>query len=103
MEIIDYKFLESGHTDMECDNDHSIIEKARKCENPTIHHPADWFELVSKARTENLFDVIQMKKNKTSFFNFEDLYISIFVMRSKNQAKEKFLFQEVRLSFEDKL
>lgn len=94
MEIIDHKFLESDHSYMECDIDHSIIEKAGKRENSTNHPPDDLFELVSKARIEQPFDIVQMKK--TSFFNFEDIYTFTFVMLSKNQAKEKILFQEVK-------
>ena len=32
LEIIDHKFLIPGHTHMECDSDHAIIEKAKKKE-----------------------------------------------------------------------
>jgi hypothetical protein len=30
MEVIDHKFLESGHTQMECDSMHAAIEFAKK-------------------------------------------------------------------------
>ena len=46
LELIDHKFLLPGHTHMECDSSHSLIERNRKCYNGTIEHPHDWAQLI---------------------------------------------------------
>lgn len=40
--IIDHTFLEPGHTHLECDVDHSVIERKKKHTCVKIHHPRDW-------------------------------------------------------------
>ena len=37
LETIDHKFLEPGHTNMECDIDHSVIERKRNRLVPNVH------------------------------------------------------------------
>lgn len=35
-----------GHTHMEVDTDHSLIEKRKKKSDTNIYHPDDWYQLV---------------------------------------------------------
>lgn len=46
LETIDHKFLEPGHTHMECDVDYSVIERKIKRTDTQIHHPHDCYNLV---------------------------------------------------------
>lgn len=46
--VITQKYLEKGHTEMECDSTHSIIE--RKLKNRKIHIPSDYIRLTEEAR-----------------------------------------------------
>ncbi|XP_072402345.1 uncharacterized protein [Diabrotica undecimpunctata] len=45
LEIIDHKFLEPGHTFMECDEDFGVIEKYKK-QVPYIFVPSEWMNAV---------------------------------------------------------
>lgn len=47
--VIEQKFLESGHTHMECDSMHSSIENARK--NKTCFMMNDWLNIFKDARS----------------------------------------------------
>lgn len=42
LKIINHKFLIPGHTHMECDGDHALIEKNKKRTETPIHHPRNW-------------------------------------------------------------
>ena len=46
LEILDNKFMVSGHSHMECDVDHALIEKQKKKLGTDIFHPHDWYQLV---------------------------------------------------------
>lgn len=43
---IDHKFMVSGHSHLECDVDHSLIEKQKKKLQMPIEVPRDWYQLV---------------------------------------------------------
>jgi len=45
LETLDHNFLIPGHTHMESDIDHSVIEKKKKY-NGQIEHPHDWATLI---------------------------------------------------------
>lgn len=45
-QVINHKFLAPGHIRMDCDSDHSRIEKARKRYPVSINHPHDWSQLI---------------------------------------------------------
>lgn len=63
LECIDHKFLVPGHTHMECDSDHSIIERKKKKHESPIEHPRDWFQLVRLCgKGSNSFKVVEMKQ-----------------------------------------
>ena len=51
IQIIDQKFLESGHSHMECDSVHATIEKAKK--NLQIFIPEMWHPVIQTARSSS--------------------------------------------------
>ncbi|CAH4038863.1 unnamed protein product [Pieris brassicae] len=55
---ITHKFLERGHTQMECDSVHSAI--GRKLSNRVIHLPCDYVSVTKEARASNPYEVIQI-------------------------------------------
>ncbi|CAG2211934.1 unnamed protein product [Mytilus edulis] len=59
IEIIDHKFLESGHTQMECDSMHSAIEFAKK--KTEIYIPSQWATVVRMARRTNPYSVVPIQ------------------------------------------
>lgn len=48
--VVTQKFLERGHTQMECDSVHSVIE--RRLKDQDIHVPAEYVSVMKKARTK---------------------------------------------------
>lgn len=54
LEYIDHKFLVPGHTHMECDYDHSVIERAKK-KIDNIHHSRDYYQMVRNAGKKGRF------------------------------------------------
>ena len=67
--VIQQKFLERGHTQMECDSIHSAIE--RRVKNRTIYWPEDYVTVMKECRPENPFTVIEMSSDK--FLNFSGI------------------------------
>lgn len=57
--IIDHKFLESGHTHMECDSMHSAVEHAKK--NTPIYTPYQWDTVLRQARRRNPYTVVPVR------------------------------------------
>lgn len=45
---------------MECDIDHSLIEKSENKSNTTINHPHGWYQQVRGTGNSNKFQVIAM-------------------------------------------
>lgn len=66
LEILEQKFLESGHTQMECDSMHSATEHAKK--GTSIYHPDQWDTAIHMARRNKPYVVVPMRYN-----NFKDL------------------------------
>lgn len=66
LDTIDLKFLEVGHTQMECDNMHSMIERRKK--NLSIYSPLEWMNIVLLAKRKNPYKV-----RTVSFEEFLDL------------------------------
>lgn len=67
LEKIEIKFLESGHTQMECDSMHSTIEKAKK--NLKIFSPAEYETIIKAARKKQPYEVIRL--NFTDFYDLK--------------------------------
>ena len=58
-QTIDQKFLEPGHTQMECDSMHAAIENAKR--NNSVFIPSQWDTIVRKARRDNPYTIIPLK------------------------------------------
>ncbi|KAL7301375.1 hypothetical protein TKK_0005821 [Trichogramma kaykai] len=89
-ECIANRVLEPGHTQMECDSDHALIERAKKKYEVKIEHPNEWYNLVRNVRLtrDKEYQVIEMKQS--DFMDFNGLFKTMFTMRTVNEAKEKF-------------
>lgn len=81
LELIDHKFLVVGHTHMECDVDHALIERAKKKSGIAIHHPRDWYQFVQTIGTKHSMNVIELKSE-----DFKDF---------ANVAKNKLMWRKV--------
>lgn len=59
IDIIDQKYLEAGHTQMECDSMHAAIEYAKRKTNVFI--PSQWDTIIHMARRTNPYIVLPLK------------------------------------------
>ena len=84
---INHKFLVPGHTHMECDVDHSIIERKKKKTTAQIHHPRDWYQFIRNVRTKKPFCVKEMNQN--TIFNFNDVLKNKCVFRKTDEDNNK--------------
>ena len=66
IEIINQKFFERGHSEMEADSMHSAIEQAKKC--TSIFVPSQWATVITMARKRDPYIVIPLKYDQ-----FKDL------------------------------
>ena len=66
LEIMNLKFFERGHSEMEADSMHSAIEQAKKC--TSIFVPSQWATVISMARKRDPYIVIPLKYDQ-----FKDL------------------------------
>lgn len=60
---ITHSYLEPGHTHMEADTIHSIIEKQKKDTNARIEVPRDWITTVRAVHRRKRLNVIEMNSN----------------------------------------
>lgn len=70
IDTIDHKFLIPGHTHMECDSDHAVIEKKKKVTSLKIHYPRDWFQFVRSVGGKRNFQVIEMTQENFLDFGY---------------------------------
>jgi hypothetical protein len=56
---LNHKFLEPGHSQMECDSVHATIETAKR--KTVVYVPSQWHTVVSMARRRNPYLVVPMK------------------------------------------
>jgi hypothetical protein len=75
---IDHVYMESGHSQMECDSVHSTIEKATK--SVPVYVPMDYFGIIRGAWRANKYEVHPMS---TEFLNFKEVTKKFVVNRSK--------------------
>lgn len=94
LKVINHKFLIPGHTHMECDGDHALIERTRKRTEAKIHHPRDWYQLVRLTGKRRPFKVIEMDKSK--FFDFAKLLKTELQIKKKDEAGDPFNWLKVR-------
>ncbi|CAH1223091.1 unnamed protein product [Diabrotica balteata] len=93
---ITHKFLLRGHTHMEVDSIHSVIEReAKKCPNFQIITPWDWLQLARISGKNKDFKVYEMITS--NFKDFNKLYNSCdspFQNNKKTENNEKFLISQ---------
>jgi hypothetical protein len=77
LKTITHKFLEVGHTHLECDGVHGQIEKKKKRYGLPISHPHDWRQLVRSCNCE----VVNMTRE--NFLNFAAYNKSNFLQKFK--------------------
>lgn len=96
LETINHKFLISGHSHMECDSDHALIERTKKKTQLKINHLNDWMQLIRSCKINNAFTIVPMKLN--NFLNFAELSSKKgpFTIKKKDACGEKFLWQPVK-------
>lgn len=94
--IINHKFLVSGHTHMECDSDHALIEKHKKRTTQKINHLNDWVQLIRACKNKKPFTVIPM--NLEHFFDFAALSKNKgpFILKKTDTNGEKFYWRNVQ-------
>ncbi|CAH0560475.1 unnamed protein product [Brassicogethes aeneus] len=103
LKVLEHKFLIPGHTHMECDCDHALIERKAKSSEIKIQHPRDWYQLVRTAGKKNKFNVIIMEQKH--FFDFAFLTSKKAPLQKKknDDIGNKFDYRKLRwLKFEKK-
>lgn len=97
LNVINHKFLTKGHTHMEVDGDHSLIERERKkIPQLKIITPWDWQQVVRLAGVKKPFHVTGMQTK--DFLDFKSLIEGSnapFVIRKKTDSGENFLISKV--------
>ena len=69
IQTLDHKFLVSGHSFMECDQNFGIIEKAKKNSDREVFVPEDWETLVAKASKKFMVE----RMNQEDFITLDSL------------------------------
>lgn len=92
IETIDHKFMVPGHSHLEVDTDHSIIEKKKKKTELQIFHPHDWMQLIRSSSKK--FEVVEMLSN--DFFDFASLLKGPLVLRGKDTNGRQFKWLKKR-------
>lgn len=87
LQIIDQKFLVPGHTHLECDSDHSRIEKAKKLSDCEISIPIDWYNFVRNVRGKIPLKVVEMEIEH--FKKFSALLSGTLTKRNIDENKDK--------------
>jgi hypothetical protein len=79
IKTIDHIYMESGHSQMECDSVHSTIEKAKK--NVPVYAPMDYYTVIRGARHKQPYLVHTI--SQTDFLDFNHITKNYIVNRSK--------------------
>ncbi|XP_030834203.1 uncharacterized protein LOC100888373 [Strongylocentrotus purpuratus] len=83
--VIDQKFLESGHTQMEVDSVHSTIEQVKR--KVQVHHPDQWPMVASMARPKQPYHVKQLRFGE--FFDLKKLAAEILHNTQRDVSGDK--------------
>lgn len=94
IDTIDHKFLVVGHSHMECDTDHSVIERKKKKTQIKIHVPRDWFQFVRGVGTKSKFLVHEIIQS--DILDFGALAKTKFLWRPIDSNGNKFSWRTVR-------
>lgn len=95
VETITHNFFVPGHTHMDCDVDHALIEKAKKKTQMDIHHPRDWYQLVRTCGKKQYFTVIEMETEQ--FLDFASLLKGPLIQKKVDEDKNKFSISETAI------
>ncbi|CAG9823929.1 unnamed protein product [Phaedon cochleariae] len=97
VKIINHKFLLRGHTHLEVDGDHSLIERERKkTQFLQIMTPWDWQQIARLCSRSKPFNVVNMELG--DFKDFKTLYTSNtspFIYRKKTMTGTDFQISKV--------
>ncbi|CAC5379351.1 unnamed protein product [Mytilus coruscus] len=85
--IIDQKYLDTGHTHMECDSMHAAIEHAKRKTN--IYIPSQWDTVIHMARRNNPYVVIPL-------LDFKSLQKENYKNMEQNKKGEKVRWREIK-------
>lgn len=94
IQYIDHKFLEVGHTHMECDTVHATIEKQKRKTSFNIEVPRDWFQFVRSIRSVKQFLVIEMTQH--DIYDFSLIAKTKLQWRNVDNEKNKFSWHSVK-------
>lgn len=94
VDTIDHKFLEPGHTHMECDTDHSLIERKKKRTSIPIHHPRDWYQFIRAAGEKKKFHVHEMEQS--SFKDYGLIAKTKCSFKKFNEDHERVVWNEIK-------
>lgn len=76
LQVIEQKFLESGHTYLECDSMHSSIETVKK--HSSVYSMMDWISIFKQARRKKIHTInnkkITREPYKVKEFKFHEFY-----------------------------
>jgi hypothetical protein len=92
VDVIDQKYLEAGHTQMECDSMHAAIEYAKRKTNVFI--PSQWDTIIHMTRRSNLYIVLPLKY--WDFIYFKKMQNDFFKNFETNTSNEKVRWREIR-------
>ncbi|KAK9752739.1 hypothetical protein QE152_g3935 [Popillia japonica] len=87
LETIDHKFLLPGHTHMECDSDHSLIERHKKKSQINVEHPHDWAQLIRQVGKAKPFKCDEMLSS--DFLDFASLFNTSLTNRKQYLGNKK--------------
>jgi len=78
---------------MECDCDHSLIEKQKRKSETIVAHPRDWATLISCTNKKKPFHVDEMKQS--DIYDFGKIVKGHLAMRKTNKDGNKFIWHDV--------
>lgn len=91
---INHKFLESGHTHMEADSIHALIEKSKKNTTLSIELPRDWANLIRMIQRKPPITVLEMEQKE--FLNFKDILKTTYIHRTTNTEGETVFWRKIK-------
>jgi len=91
---INHKFLQPGHTHMEADSIHALIEKTKKKSLASIEVPRDWVNLIRMIHRTPPIKVQEMVQSEC--FNFKKLLSTSHVHRKFNNKNEAVSWNKIK-------
>ncbi|KAL2086584.1 hypothetical protein ACEWY4_017643 [Coilia grayii] len=92
LSTIDHKYMESGHSQMECDSVHAAVETARR--KVSIYSPDGYYTLVRMARKNDPYSVHEL--GHKDFLDFKSLSNHILKNRTKDGEGQAVHWQKIK-------